>query len=545
MTVGTAIGTMTVGAISFRGQRAALPLIVKGRVVSGPEWIEGSPHLPAAFAAANPAQGIGMLVTLRSSEPSGRIELRATRIGGGGTFVTPIGDVVRTTVDFRGGTEASVVCRAALSRRVVGLDTVRWRWEMDDGSGWTAIGITEHEIAVTLGQPTAPWGTSTGRALTRPWWEVLEHACDVARGATTVEDAATAIAARALAGWRGAYEWKDSQNYATNALETPARFDCAAFLRLLAGDPRMAEFVDCSDLAAVVSTFANVLGCSLQQAVIKGPLTVNPFLPAGHTTWHGRTDAGLHEVTMARLPRGTMQIWDGCMLLSHDRAPDEPRRKPPGARAATGMLQADYVARLIAGQSQPAPPHFPGNRPIGPLPTVVAAVVASDPRVRAGARHWSLPDTGLFPNLLIHDLTDAVEGLKQWQLVDRAAPEPGLPAPGWDNVIRARWRSVGTAGGLVIFEGYLCADVRAAHLRTQCLLGALRERPIDPAGPIHPVPGVPEFRFSVGDGAILVGVVLNVAFVIRVASRAQDAAGVREILEAAHAKMFGSLGSGV
>ena len=65
--------------------------------------------------------------------------------------------------------------------------------------------------------------------------------------------------------------------------------DCAKFLRLLEGDP-LPDEVDCADLAAVLSTFANVLGCELDRIAIRRDMKLNPVLTANRRKWGARFD---------------------------------------------------------------------------------------------------------------------------------------------------------------------------------------------------------------------------------------------------------------
>ena len=68
---------------------------------------------------------------------------------------------------------------------------------------------------------------------------------------------------------RAVLQWDPfTETFASDA-GGPLAFDCVRFLGLIIDRPPAAneakEIVDCSDVATIVSTFASVLGCPIQQ----------------------------------------------------------------------------------------------------------------------------------------------------------------------------------------------------------------------------------------------------------------------------------------
>jgi hypothetical protein len=510
----------------------AMPLLADQRPVPRPEWTTGRAPSPAAVAGL--PRVLTLDVALSCTQPGLRGRLAATRTGG---TLRAAGHVPAAPVRFGTDGTAKVRMRVPLTTPCVDIGTVRWRWEFSDESAAVRIGTTRHEIAMTIAPPTPPWTIDHGGRLRQwipPWWEVVRHACSVARGTTSFREAATLLARHTFSGFaRGAYRWDDARNYATNGYEDEPAFDCARFLRLI--DRRIGpRLVDCSDLAAVLSTFANILGCSLQQVVIGGTMVLNPVLLCGRRRWESRfTEFGLHEFTAIGPSEPRLRLWDACLEVSDDDAPERPgNRTPRGAGLPVTLSVKRYFDRLFFenegtiaerdGRSQ--------IRPIRELPPLVRAVRPGSPLVQAGRRFWRPPRTPgpAFYRVPFFSLYDGV--ITDWEPLD---PVPVLPPPlpsrGSDAVTRIVWRSTGEARSpLISASVYVCFDVRAAHARTLALLGELT--PLAPrllaGGPAAPLG---EYHFETARGAVLMGTLLNVVYVIRRASMGPSAADLRSI----------------
>ena len=513
--------TVTVEAIAFVD---AFRVMVDQREVPRPEWMADRAPSPAAVAGLPPA--LRLDVALSCSQPGLRGELKASRVAG---TLSAGGPVLPEPVAFGDDGRARVPMQALLADRSIQTGTIEWRWEFSDGSTTVTAGETAHQVALTLAPPTAPWID------TLPWWEVIAHACTAAKASTDRAGAATRLAHHTFSGFgTGAFQWESARHYATNGYEGTQAFDCAKFLRLIdhGSEPRL---VDCSDLAAALSTFANILGCALEQVVISGPMVLNPVLLCGLPRWNSRFDTfHLHEFTAAG-PPSAPRLWDGCLHISDDDAPERPgNRRPPGAALPVDIDQTEYFDRLIfedEGTLGEREAIFQ-IRPIGELPPQQPTPARDSPLVRAGRAFWSPPDPpppALF-GVSSFSLYDAE--MPGWVPLDpRPAALPLAVAGANDAIERIVWRPTeGGASRLISATVYLCADVAAAHLRTLALLGELA--PLDPY--LAMTAGVASarlYRFETAEGSVVLSTVMNVVYLIRRATAAPLAAEVRQMSE--------------
>lgn len=530
--------TVRIEGISFQGHPGALPLLVNQRVIVPPEWRPGHQAHPAALAEPNPLVGLPITVELSSDQPTGQVEVKAIRAGGS---MGSVGDVRVFRVDFAGGTRVSVPCHATLSDNRVGVGTVHWQWQYDTGSGWEDAGVSAHELAITIATPNPPWSVTPGETdRTLPWWEVVRHAGTAAAGAQTVNDAATKLADHTFSA--PAYQWGSSHVYATNAFETPPRFDCALFLRLLARDPNVTTLVDCSDLAAALSTFANVLGCNLKQVAINQFMIANPVVLAGHTKWRGRNNFGVHEFTVLESNR---KVWDGCLKVSGNAALNDPTISIAAADPVHGLPEAVYLHKLINQNKKTAAQRngVPGVRPIGSLPIRVTAARESKPTVAGGALVWIVPTDPGESGLRVKHLELSGIAPPGWARVEPTTdPDPGVPDRDSDTVVRALWHTTAPPVRLISCEAYLCLNTGTARLRTQALLGVLKTQRIVQIPVPDRVEGTLEFRFEVADGSGLLGTLLNAVFLVQWASRPEPgpASEVADMFEHVRSRILAS-----
>ena len=172
-----------VETIAFQGNDPnALPLLVTRTPVARPEWTRtGAPH-PAAFVASSAVGHITIGATFSSPELAHQTAtISASRLDGAGHVLQ---DVDPAEVTFDGnGDSGDVQFRVAVSRHEIDLDSVRWQWHFQvDGGPVHDANISEHEVAIVLDVPRAPWTTETPAPAEKshPWWEVLQRACRAA-----------------------------------------------------------------------------------------------------------------------------------------------------------------------------------------------------------------------------------------------------------------------------------------------------------------------------------------------------------------------------
>lgn len=246
-----------------------------------------------------------------------------------------LGEVAARTVAFAGGQSGFVsftLVNTRLDGASVGARTTDWRWQYrrTPSDPWTDIEITRHRIYTLLDLPTAPWQqTPYQQSNTQlPWADVLDYACQWAMGATNAVDAGGGVT-------RGV------NNLGPNVVTydcpgggaswySAGGFDCTAFIERLKGGLGNGYYVNCSDCATVVSTFANALGCDLWQSRMgSGFFHLNPILGIGSNVWEpachgidGWSDGfGYHEVAWTGACDSNENVYDACLKVDGDPDP--------------------------------------------------------------------------------------------------------------------------------------------------------------------------------------------------------------------------------
>jgi hypothetical protein len=289
---------------------------------------------------------------------------------GAATPPGPAGGVMAGVVDFDQGTDAAVTLSAdvsALPQQGVGAYPVRWRWQFRRSASdpWVDFAFTRHTMYVIVSEPTTPWlqGPNVPANTQLPWLEVLDVACRWASGAANRDQAAARVTEEVYAlGERGVLEY-DCAGPSVLSLGTPhytvlpGVFDCTRFLERVRGRLGNGPFVNCSDCATAVATFANILGCDLFQSRMFGvlPFPLNPTRGIGTHNWLSACGLGaftMHEVAWTGDCLEDDDVYDACLALDGDadptRAPHTPQL-PTGLRfGASPQGFLSYRDRLVA-----------------------------------------------------------------------------------------------------------------------------------------------------------------------------------------------------
>lgn len=246
-----------------------------------------------------------------------------------------------------------------LAQSGVGMRTTEWRWQYRlRGGSWTEIEVTRHRVYVVLDMPTAPWQQGGGPGNTQlPWTEVLDVACTWAILATTTVEAATKVTHRfnALGPSTVAYDCPGggSTHYAGNI---------SAFLERMRGGVGNGYYVNCSDCATMVSTFANALGADLWQSRMGWGFALNPFIAIGGSAWFPGCEEwhsqafNYHEVAWTGACTENDVVYDGCLAVDGD---SDPTSAPHTALLATNMRfgfpgDGSYRDRLATPGGRPS-----------------------------------------------------------------------------------------------------------------------------------------------------------------------------------------------
>jgi hypothetical protein len=249
----------------------------------------------------------------------------------------------------------------------VGIHTTTWRWQYREKQNdpWTDLATSEHRIYVLLEVPKAPWQQSPySSANTQlPWTDVLDRACSWAFGATSRDQAAERVT-QSVYGLGPSIVEYDCPGYGFSHYSSGS-FSCAAFLDLLAGGPGLGRYINCSDCATIVSTFANAVGCDLWQSRMGYSFGLNPLLAIGSNVWQtacGWKSFTYHEVAWKDGCTASDPVWDACLQVDGDADPTSAPHTPllpTNLRFGTpGSME--YLDRLVppatraACQPQPA-----------------------------------------------------------------------------------------------------------------------------------------------------------------------------------------------
>ena len=318
-------------------------------------------------------EALELTVVLESlPAPSARIWVEATAGAATGVF-TQGGRGHIDPGDWQGGRAECEIPVDASAFRALGISWRRaiWHWQWGrTGRAGASLGSSEHLVFSTADSPTFPWSGTTSPASTeaRPWAGPLALACEWAAGATSTVQAAKRVAAleNNLPPGTGD-DWRydaGGRTYLNPGLGKPLWFFCAAFVSAVRDiDQTLPHRLSCYEAAAVVVTFANLLGCRLQPVVLGktgcNDIRVNPIFPLGRSKQSGVTFQ-VH-VAAADASAGTPQtalMYDSVLKLDTDLRPDRsphtfkfPRALPAGGTTSQ-MGTGRYLPQLILHADQ-------------------------------------------------------------------------------------------------------------------------------------------------------------------------------------------------
>lgn len=338
--------TVTLAALAFDHRRGdplspALPLRSGPVLQPVPEWTAFSPAgSSVAYVLDRLAPSNTVLARFAATGPAEAVaEVRAVADAdaGPGPRLPDLGPVV---VRF-GPAGDSGWCAIALDPRPLGtagtgVADCRWTWQVrtQAAPGWTTFAESVHRVYIVPSAPTAPWTTDVPEATggSVPSVAALDVACAWAAGATDPVDAAVRVtdAVNSLGGHAVTYDvLMGGPHYCSLGLPL---FFLDAFLDRLAGGPGAGPLVNCSDCAAIVSTFANLLGADLWQSkmgLVGAGFPVNPLIIIGSTTW-SRLWGGFvfHEVAWTGDCGEDDRVYDACLRADADEDPSRAPRWP-------------------------------------------------------------------------------------------------------------------------------------------------------------------------------------------------------------------------
>lgn len=320
--------------------------------VTVPEWQRGVNFSSAdSFAAYSIEHSIGRPVTIRAKFARilphlTSVQVRAVQPplpwtllssttgwtqGLLATQVNVLGELAPETVFFSDFGDSDYVSFTLRNTRLpscgVGVHRIRWHWQFRAGIGspWREFAVTEHTIYTVLRKPTLPWLQQPANVANTqlPWTDALDFACRWAQGARTPEEAAATITRTVYSLGNGVLSYDCAVGAAAYSFEV---FLLSELIELFRGGLGRGHYINCSDCATLVATFANVVGADLWQSRMGGPFT-SPFgyfpvnrlrtigaaawsLPCGW--WPGWT---FHEVAWKGGCTEEDAVFDACLQL--------------------------------------------------------------------------------------------------------------------------------------------------------------------------------------------------------------------------------------
>jgi len=323
-------------------------------MVTLPEWRRfacvNPEDSPAAYSVASTrGNAISIRVSLSCTDPAVH------------TAEIRVPHHVRTeTVSFAGGSSGVVafeLIHPPVSHGRVGVSDIEWHWEyrIPPHHHWHHLTPTRHRFYTVLDMPTAPWDQAPFAAANTqmPWTAALDYACHWAQGAVSKDEAARLITQNIYALGPAVVEY-DCPGGGASHYSNPS-FDCTGFLDRLKGGIGNGVYVNCSDCATIVSSFANLLGCDLWQSQMGYFFTLNPLLAIGSSVWQtacGWGSFSYHEVAWEHGCTASDDVWDACLQVNGSPNPTG----PPFVPLLPCDLQFGNPGSLLYGDRLSPPP---------------------------------------------------------------------------------------------------------------------------------------------------------------------------------------------
>jgi hypothetical protein len=218
--------------------------------------------------------------------------------------------------------------RPQIARAGVGIYNIEWQWQYRSGGSrrWHNMQLSKHRIYVILETPKESWNQIPGSDHL-PWIDVLDYSCAWARGAKTKDHAATGITENVFALGNSVIEY-DCPNFGDTHYCYATNFDCTKFIERMKGGTGNGQYVNCTDIATVVTTFSNILGCELWNSKMQGPwgtgFQLNPILAIGGSVWQTACGWGAfsyHEVAWKNNCDVNDELFDACLQVDGDSDP--------------------------------------------------------------------------------------------------------------------------------------------------------------------------------------------------------------------------------
>ncbi|MBV8131987.1 MAG: hypothetical protein JO282_05670, partial [Alphaproteobacteria bacterium] len=325
--------------------------------VNIPEWrrfISVNPEDSPAAYAITPTKGntITIIASLSCTDPEvAFVEVRARN------------HVKGRAVNFINGSAGPVAFELIdppTELGEVGVHDRTWEWEYrpDPHHAWQPFDSTRHRFYTILDIPGGPWEQAPfGPANSQmPWTEILDRACHWALGAASA-DMAAALVTRSVYALGRTIVTYDCPGGGSSHYSLPD-FDGTAFLDRLRGGVGNGIYVNCSDCATIVASFANALGCELWESKMGWNFGLNDLLAIGSNVWQtacGWGSFSYHEVAWEAACNVNNGVYDACLRVNGGPDPTAPPYIPlqPEDLTFGNVGQLLYRDRLASPAGRP------------------------------------------------------------------------------------------------------------------------------------------------------------------------------------------------
>lgn len=351
---------------SLRNDAMNIRRNMKTEVIT-PEWKKGANRpedSPAAYALDETK---GESITIKAKftltpYPTGQFHIKAEDGG-------VLGALASRVVKFKNGISQPEFVSFKLKSHTIGKsgiqkEDIQWKWKYRavGEKEWHDMRTTAHRIYIVLREPGEPWKQQPFPDNQNPWTAVLEYACTWALNEKDADTASGKVTAAVNSVPGIKYDIvRGSTNYAFGS-----QVDLSKFLERLEGGTGLGEKVNCTDCAAMVSTFSNIVGCRLWQSRMGSTFRCNKVVVIGYTNWAVPFDWGFsyHEVAWKDECSEKDPLFDACLEVDGDDDPTSPPHVP--------LLPVDipffipgsvkYKERLVAPISRPYCKPLSGTR---------------------------------------------------------------------------------------------------------------------------------------------------------------------------------------
>ncbi|MEG0839425.1 MAG: LamG-like jellyroll fold domain-containing protein [Hydrogenoanaerobacterium sp.] len=318
----------------------SVPLRVNSeQIILSPEWNADrgdSQFAPALYCISDFTEGtVKKPIAIFAQFKSGSIVTQTLYVRAKETSGGIFGDSTVASVELKSGETRYVeLLFSAHSITSSGIDkkqvTLSWQYSRDQKDWSNMLINTKLTIYIIPEQPKVPWGwQDADERVSRPWTAALDVYADALRGLKTTDAVAAAITKKVNEDPFLLYDKNSGASYFC-CFYKPNNTKKHAFMLTRFFNRRVSCILNCTDCATIVTTFANLYGCSLteiQMGPSKGGFDCNKIESIGYPgVWEKPfmgTGFSYHEVACRNTGNAIKQklIYDACLKLNNSTTP--------------------------------------------------------------------------------------------------------------------------------------------------------------------------------------------------------------------------------